>query len=553
MRILSVSEMRALESTADMAGQSYAQMMEMAGQGVALAILHHMSIKGRRILVLVGPGNNGGDGLVAARLLKDAGANVTAYLTRERDAGQDRVYQQAKQHKVTMVTAKADAHKEELSRLVSQSHTLIDALLGTGATPPLHGEIAEVLDIVHQTLEKTRRNPLTTLNALPCKNNMYPLIVAVDGPSGMDFDTGEVDTLTLKAHITVTFATPKWGHFSLPGAEYIGKLITANIGIPQGIDIPGDRTEVVTPDLVKSWLPSRPLDAHKGTFGKALIVAGSANYTGAAALAASAAVRAGVGLVTLALPSMLHSAIVPAVPEATYLLLPHALGVLDEPAVSLVVEKTGGYSAMLVGPGLSHTPETTSFVRGLLGLTPKKRGTGFVSSPAKDTHPPALPPLVIDADGLNILSEIPQWSEILPQECVLTPHPGEMARLTGMTTKEIQAKRIDIARKYATEWGHIVVLKGAFTVIANPKGETMLLPFANPGLSSAGTGDVLAGSIVALRAQGLSAFKAAVSGTYLHALAGEIVRDKLGIAGIAASDVAAALPLAWQQLCSAKL
>jgi len=298
------------------------------------------------------------------------------------------------------------------------------------------------------------------------------------------------------------------------------------------------------------WLPPRPLNAHKGTFGKALIIAGSVNYTGAAVLAASAATRAGAGLVTLAVPNLLHSAIVPVAPEATYLLLPHSLGVLDAPAVAILREKLENFSALLVGPGLSHTAETTAFLRSLLGLSPKKRGTGFVP---QDSAPETgltktLPPLVVDADGLNILSEIPDWHAILPEGSILTPHPGEMARLTQSTPADVQANRLAMARKYAAQWGHVVVLKGAFTLVAAPGGETILLPFANPGLSSGGTGDILAGAIVALRAQGLDAFKAAVTGAYLHAMAGEIARIKLGTAGIAASDVARALPDAWRRL-----
>jgi hydroxyethylthiazole kinase-like uncharacterized protein yjeF len=381
----------------------------------------------------------------------------------------------------------------------------------------------------------------------------------VDGPSGLDFDSGAIDPLALKAHLTVTFAAPKWGHFALPGAEYVGELLVADIGIPKHVEISSKGTAITAPETIRQWLPSRPLDAHKGTFGKALIVAGSVNYTGAALLAASAAVRAGAGLVTLAIPNLLHPAIVPALPEVVYILLPHTLGVLDAYATAPLVEKLRGksssgeytptYSAMLVGPGLSHTPETTSFIRRLLGLDTGKRSTGFAPSESKpESEHPILPPLVVDADGLNILSDIPDWHGLLPPETILTPHPGEMARLAGKTTAEVQANRLRIAQTNAAAWGHIVVLKGAFTIVAAPNGETMLLPFANPGLGSAGTGDVLAGTIVALRAQGLEAFKAAVVGAYLHGLAGEIVRERLGTAGMTASDVAHALPEAIQRI-----
>ncbi|MEJ5312040.1 MAG: NAD(P)H-hydrate dehydratase [Anaerolineae bacterium] len=555
MRILSVSEMRALESTADMAGYSYAQMMEQAGRSVAVAMVQRLSpLRGRRVLVLVGPGNNGGDGLVAARMLHESGAQVTAYLTGKRDPEQDAVFKQAQASGVTIVHAQDDPQYETLIRLTSQTHAILDSLLGTGSNPPLRGIIAEVLRNVKAGLAQIAPDPLTPLNRPPKPAASRPLIVAVDGPSGLDFDSGDIDPLALKAHLTVTFAAPKWGHFTLPGAEYVGELLVADIGIPRHVEIPSKGTAIAAPETVRQWLPVRSLDAHKGTFGKALIVGGSVNYTGAALLAATAAVRAGTGLVTLAIPSILHPAIVPALPEVIYILLPHTLGVVDGHAMAPLAEKLGGgnapaYSAMLVGPGLSHTPETVAFVRRLLGLETGKRNAGFIPTEGKLTgEPPSLPPLVMDADGLNILSDIPDWYKVLPPGTILTPHPGEMARLTGKTTAEVQAERLRIAQTSAAAWGHIVVLKGAFTIVAAPDGRTMLIPFANPGLASAGTGDVLAGTIVALRAQGVEAFQAAVAGAYLHGLAGEIVRERLGTVGMTASDVVRALPEAIQKI-----
>ena len=553
MHILSVSEMRALESTADMAGHTYAQMMEMAGQSVALAIHQRVAVKGRQVLVLVGPGNNGGDGLVAARFLQNAGANVTAYLTRSRAVKEDVVYRQAEEHHVTFINAENDAGRETLRRLTRTCHILIDALLGTGATLPLRGAVADVLRVVNNSLADQPHLQLTRLNTPPDLAAPRPFIVAVDGPSGMEFDTGEVDTVSLNVHLSVTFAVPKWGHFRFPAAAYSGELLVADIGIPAGIVVPGDREQVTTPQTIQQWLPSRPIYAHKGTFGKALIVAGSVNYTGAATLAATAAVRAGVGLVIVGIPNLLHVAIASALPEATYILLPHTRGVLDAPAASVLREYLADYSALLLGPGVGNTPETLAFVRTLLGLAPKKRNAGFLLHQQNGDEEPVrplqlLPPLVVDADGLNLLSQIEGWSTLLSPNTILTPHPGEMARLTGKSVADVQADRINIARKSAQVWGHIVVLKGAFTVIAAPDGQIMLLPFANPALSSAGTGDVLAGTIVALLAQGLAPFPAAVTGAYLHGLAGEIVRQRLGETGVAASDVATALPEARRRL-----
>lgn len=551
MHIVSVAEMKALEAAADAAGHTYARMMELAGQHVARAILKRLTVKGRRALILVGPGNNGGDGLVAARYLAEAGATVTVYLSRARDAGKDEVYRKAVERGLTVVVAANDPECRELRRLTSQCHLLVDALLGTGATPPLEGAIAELLQAAGAVLENGEPDPLTWLTGPQEAQRNRPHIVAVDGPSGMDFDTGDSDPRALRADLTVAFAYPKTGHFRFPAAGQVGELVVADIGIPADVarQIPLTGPMIVTPQQVAGWLPARPANAHKGDFGKALLVAGSANYTGAAALAASAAVRAGAGLVTLGLASSLHSAIAPQVPEATYLLLPNALGALTPDAAPLLQAHWEGYTALLLGPGLSQAEETGDFVRAFFGARTEKRAAGFLpSEAASPTEHTAFPPLIVDADGLNLLAQLPDWPQRLPAGSILTPHPGEMARLCGCATADVQAARETLAKEKAAAWGQVVVLKGAFTVVAAPDGRVALLPFANAGLASAGTGDVLAGAITALRAQGLAAFEAAVAGTYLHGLAGELARKKHGAAGMAASDVVAALPEAWRRL-----
>lgn len=550
MRILSIPDMRTLESEADAAGHTYAEMMDLAGKSVAGIVEKWMPAAEKRVLVLVGPGNNGGDGLVAARILRESGADVTAYLTRPRDPDADPVFQAAQAAGTVIVLAQDDPHGDTVRALVASTGVIVDALLGIGATPPVRGTIASVLKHVNAALATRREPSYTTLKPVAGSTPKKPVIVAVDGPSGLDFESGDIDAAALKADVTVTFAGPKWGHFRFPGAAYTGEPVVADIGIPESVNLPGDGVCVATPATIREWLPARPPDAHKGTFGKALIVAGSINYTGAAGLAASAAVRTGAGLVTLAIPSVLHGAIVPLVPEATYLLLAHTQGVLDARATGPLEEVVSGYSALLIGPGLSHTPETTAFLQQFLGRTWKKRNAGFRrdTSPSVEKNVAALPPLVIDADGLNILSATPDWTQLLPPETILTPHPGEMARLTGRSTPDVQANRVESACENANAWNSVVVLKGAFTVIAAPDGRTMLLPFANPALASAGTGDVLAGAIIALRAQGLGAFEAAVCGAYLHGLAGDIVREQRGTLGLAARDVAEGLAAASKKL-----
>jgi ADP-dependent NAD(P)H-hydrate dehydratase / NAD(P)H-hydrate epimerase len=549
MQILSVSEMQKVESTANDAGHSYMQMMDLAGGAVAQALQQRERVAGRRILVLVGPGNNGGDGLVAARRLHQEGAIVTAYLMRARAAEEDPVFQGAVNAGVGMRVADEDPDRTLLKQHVLQADVIIDALLGTGASPPLRGAIADILENVHAALSARSRSFLTPIHYVAPEAPPHPTIVAVDGPSGLDFDTGDIDDLALQAHLSVTFAYPKWGHVTHPGAIKVGDLIVADIGIPETVRIP-EGPHLATATLAAHWLPARAPDAHKGTFGKAMIVAGSANYTGAAILASRAAVRAGAGLVTLALPSELHAAVVTAIPEVTYLLLPHTLGIVNGSAVEVLLEYLKGYTALLIGPGLGNTTESRMFMDLLLDNRGQRRATGFLRTEVLPSQAAALPPMVIDADGLNLLAQMPDWTDRLPADCILTPHPGEMARLTGTSAREIQADRLGIATRWAETWRQVVVLKGAFTIIAAPGKDPVLLPFANAGLSSAGTGDVLAGTITALRAQGQGAFEAAVAGGYIHGLAAEIVTRTRGTAGTAAGDVVEALGEAWRRLAS---
>jgi hydroxyethylthiazole kinase-like uncharacterized protein yjeF len=535
MKIVTVDKMRRIEAASDAAGHSYAAMMERTGHGVAEAIIARCGVQDRQILILVGPGNNGGDGLVAARYLAEAGARVSCYLLKPRDPATDENFRLVQERGLEIVLAGEDEQWQGLRHLVREADVIVDALLGTGTRLPLRGTLAEMLSVTGQLLQERRqpaRQPLTTLVAtsVPVERD-WPFIVAVDGPTDLEYDSGALDDAAIPADLTVTFAYPKTGHFRFPGAGALGELIVADIGTDPSLA--DDVTlEVVTPEMVRSWLPPRPPDAHKGTFGKAMIVAGSANYTGAAYLAGAAATRAGAGLVTLALPAAIHAAVAARLAEATYLPLPDELGDIAAGAARVLVGQSRGYDALLLGPGLGRQQETAAFVESLLGFVGAEENEG--------------PPLIVDADGLNILAEIENWSERLPPEGILTPHPGEMARLMGCTTRDVQADRVAVAQSRAAAWRQVVVLKGAYTVVAAPDGRTAIEPFANPGLATAGTGDVLAGTIVALRAQGLGAFEAAAAGAYLHGLAGELARMEIGVVGMVAGDVLTHLPRAWR-------
>ncbi len=548
MKIVTVEQMQRIEAASDAAGHSYAAMMERAGQSVADAIAARRDVQGRRVLVLVGPGNNGGDGLVAARHLAESGASVVCYLLKPRDPAGDENLRLAQECGVTVVLSGADEAQRKLRHLAREADVVVDALLGTGTRLPLRGALVGLLTLVQETVA-TRRQParaaLLSLTTPPTPAERAPLVVAVDGPSGLDYETGALDEAALPADLTVTFAHPKPGHLSFPGAGVLGELLVADIGVDPAL-ADEIQLEVATPEMVRGWLPPRPPDAHKGTFGKALIVAGSVNYTGAAYLSGAAATRAGAGLVTLALPGAIHTAVASRLAEATYLLLPHEMGVISSPAARVLAGRVAGYDALLLGPGLGQERETVSFVTAFLGGGGQEKRLGFGLAGAQDSPPPALPSLVVDADGLNILAGLDGWPDLLPAGSILTPHPGEMARLMGCETSQVQSARVATAQSQAAAWGQIVVLKGAYTVVAAPDGRTVIEPFANAGLATAGSGDVLAGTIVALLAQGMEPFAAAVGGAYLHGLAGEMARAEIGGAGMVAGDVLNYLPRAWQ-------
>jgi NAD(P)H-hydrate epimerase len=536
IKLFTVAEMVAAERAADAAGYSYAQMMESAGQRVAEAIQQRHDVVDRSVLVLVGPGNNGGDGLVAGRYLAEAGAAVAFYLTKPRDLETDDNLARVEAMGLDILLAEHDQRSRALHHRLRVADIIIDALLGTGVSKPIAGPIATVLEQLAAVVrEKKRdgsdRSALTTLAAPPTADDESQensparlVIVAVDCPSGLNCDSGALDPLAVAADLTVTFAGPKRGHFKFPGAAACGELVVADIGIDPALPaVAAVPVQMATAELARALLPKRPPDGHKGTFGTALIAAGSLRYWGAPALAARGAFRSGSGLVTLAVPQRLRPALAGQFPEATYPLVTDT-DVLGVATANLLLGSLKSYQAILVGPGLG---EAGSFLAALLdGLR----------EPA-EAEP--APPLVIDADGLNLLAAMSGWPERLPPNTILTPHPGEMARMVGRSLAALRDEdRIELALEKAGEWGHIVLLKGAYTVIAAPDGQATLLPFANPLMAVGGSGDVLGGIITGLLAQGMEPYDAAVLGGYLHGAAGQLARDYWGDAGLLASELA---------------
>ena len=514
MKIVTADEMREIDRRCSQIGLPTAVLMENAGRAVARAIKDYLGdVSGKRFLVLVGPGNNGGDGLVAARYLHDWGGEVQLYLTAPRD---DQNYKLTQEKGIASALAGADEDLSQLDNWLSSAQVVIDAVLGTGKARPLEGAIKKVLEKVQR--EKDTHSKLT--------------VVAVDLPSGINADTGAIDSVCPTADLTVTLAFPKPGLFASPGGAKVGQVIIADIGIPAYLadDV---KTELLTASWVKSVLPERPAYSNKGTFGKVLVVAGSVNFVGAAYLACSGAMRAGAGLVTLATPASIQPIVAAKSTETVYLPLPESVhGVIGPEAVKPIYDVLPECDVLLVGCGLGQNQATVKFLGDFL----------------LENKPPSCPPVVLDADALNILTHYPEWWKKLPEDVILTPHPGEMARLTGKTVAEVQSNRLGVTRAAAETWGKTVVLKGAHTIIATPKKQAWISPVANPGLASAGTGDVLAGVIAGLLGQGVSPLNAAACGVYLHGEAGEIVRKQMGDAGMLASDLLTALPLATRSL-----
>ena len=515
MKLLTSAEMRELEQRAEAAGVSTDTLMENAGLAVAQEIWMQLgSLEERRIAVLVGPGNNGGDGLVAARHLHEWGAQVRVYALKERD---DPQWNQTLELGVPCGTVAEDDNFEALEGLLAGAEAIVDALLGTGSSRPIDGDLAGIMERLAAVRSKT----------------VKPKLVAVDLPTGLDADSGRLDPLAVGADETVTFHAPKVGLYMQPGASAAGSVQQVEIGIPPGLD-EDLQTEVLERRAAKALLPARPSDAHKGTFGRVLVIAGSSRYPGAAVLAARGAYRAGAGLVTIAAPESIALHLISAVPEATLLPLPeHDPGVISGFAAwETVRDELSSVDAVVLGCGFGQHDHSGVFVRNLL-----------ISEEVA-----AVNGIVVDADGLNLLAAD---MSVLPNAVapvVLTPHPGEMGRLTGLSNDEVQQQRLTLARDCAAEWNCHVVLKGANTVVATPDNRARVSEVAQPALATAGTGDVLSGAIGALLAQGLAPFDAATLGVYLHGDAGNRAARARGTIGVTASDVAEQLAMASRSL-----
>lgn len=543
MKVVTAAEMAAIEQASERAGVSTDALMENAGLAVAQLARELLDggVAGKRILTLVGPGNNGADGLVAARHLRRWGGESAGYLAARRPAADPKL-RRARDYGAAVYRIEDDPGLHLLDRLLSQAELVIDAVLGTGVSRPLSGELREALLLVASAGESGRR------------------LLALDLPTGLNADSGAVDAACPPADVTAALGYPKAGLLRFPGAGYAGRLRVLDIGIPPGLpEEAAVGLELLTPEWVAQRLPPRPPEAHKGTFGHALIIAGSRRYVGAAYLAAQAAVRSGAGLTTLASPQSVYPINAARSAEAIHLPLPEDdEGRISESAAELLRRQSGRFSALAIGCGMGRYAGGAALLEKLLFSAESGGGgdAGGVNDTAADNQMtggddsgvsdaaaggfPAFPagrPALIDADGLNNLSQIANWPERARHPLVLTPHPGEMSTLTGRPVGEIQADRVAAARHWAGRWNAVVLLKGAHSVIAAPGEPALLLPAANPGLATGGTGDVLSGIIAGLLAQGLPPLAAAGCGAWLHAAAGAQAVAQRGAAATAASDL----------------
>jgi ADP-dependent NAD(P)H-hydrate dehydratase / NAD(P)H-hydrate epimerase len=485
-------------------------LMENAAAAIASEMERFFDgLAGVRVGIICGKGNNGGDGLALARRLRIRGVPVrvallAAFASYKNEAGLNLAI--LRKMDVEIVP---NASSTAIAEIVEWSDVLVDAMLGVGLSTPLKGNYAFAAELM---------------------NVAGRPVVAIDIPTGINADTGEVMGTAVRSDLTVTLALPKRGLMLHPGAAFAGELRVADIGIPQEVlERENINVSLLDQALVAGLMGEREQDAHKGDFGHLLVVAGSLGKTGAASMAARGALRSGVGLVSVAAPFSLVPVIQQQVIEAMCVPAGESIdGTIGVGAEEELLKASGRMNACAIGPGLSTHHETVQVVKNLIQRV--------------------AVPMVIDADGVNALAGSVDVLVKAKAPVVLTPHPGEMARLMGITTSDVQQDRIGMAQGFAEEYGVTVVLKGAGTVIATPDGEVFINTTGNPGMATGGTGDVLTGMIGSLLAQGYGPAQAACLAVHLHGLAGDLAAEEKGEAGMIASDLIEKIPAAIQQM-----
>jgi NAD(P)H-hydrate epimerase len=510
MKVVTGETMQQMDRrTIDELGISGLTLMENAGRSCVDAIIAEFGTK-KSAVVVAGKGNNGGDGFVIARLLAAQGWQVHVYLLchPEEVGGDAAVNLQLVDVPLITVCAEPGTLKPHL-KAFDTTGVIVDAILGTGLKSEVRGIYAEAIELV---------------------NAAKAPVFAVDIPSGVDAATGKILGIAVRADRTVTFAAAKLGTILYPGAELCGRLTVAHIGIPEVVVSEAPGVEFIDRAAAGRLLKPRKRQTHKGQCGHCLIVAGSTGKTGAAAMAANSAVRAGAGLVTVAVPATLNPIMeVKTTEPMSQALSDGGSGFLGSDAFDAIMAAIAGKEVLAIGPGLGTTPETSALVCHVVSEAPL--------------------PLIIDADGLNALAAQPDALALRKAaDVILTPHPGEMARLAGVTVTEVERDRIGIAREFSSKYQVFLLLKGARTVIAAPNGDVAINGSGNPGMASGGMGDVLTGILAALVAQGYSPFAACCLGAFIHGFSADLVAAEKGEIGISAVDVQEMLPFAFKKL-----
>ncbi|RLB38309.1 MAG: bifunctional ADP-dependent NAD(P)H-hydrate dehydratase/NAD(P)H-hydrate epimerase [Deltaproteobacteria bacterium] len=508
MRLVTASEMKEMDGMAirDL-GIPGAVLMENAGRAATRVFLEYFRPKaGARVLVVCGRGNNGGDGYVMARYLQGAGLrpSVVILCPEEKIEGDALTHLRViRRLDFDIQIAPGPEPWLPVRKALESYDYVLDGILGTGLNSPVREYYAAVIDDLNAS-----GRPIT----------------AIDIPSGLNAETGQVMGTAVRARLTVTFGFPKVGQVIYPGAALVGRLVRVDIGIPEAVSgrVPATRF-LAGPQYFRDLLGEEREDTHKGHRGHLLVLAGSTGKTGAATLACLGALRAGAGLVTLGVPETLNPVLEGNLIEAMTVPLPDTGdGHLAARARDQVLELLEGKTALAVGPGLSTHPETVRLVREVVSACPL--------------------PMVIDADGLNALAEAPGILEGLGAEAALTPHPGEMGRLTGTSAAQVQENRVGTAVDFANRTGCHLVLKGARTLIASPRGRIYVNPTGNPLLSSGGSGDVLTGLMGGFLARRAPTLEAALAAVYLHGLAADLLAERMGRAGVLASELLGVIP-----------
>lgn len=509
MKVATSAYLRAVDANAvKRYGMRSITLMENAGRGCAQIILRELRRHGKRVAVVAGKGDNGGDGFVIARHLKNSGVDVSAVLLAgENELKGDSLVNYRTWRKMGGATATVTTARELRDEATALKHAgvIVDAIFGTGLSQPVRGIYAEVIGFI---------------------NGLDKKVVSVDVPSGIDATTGAVLGIAVKAAVTATMAMPKAGLYIYPGRDHAGRIEVVDIGVPKALlEDEKNRCFVTTDEDLRRVLKPRSSDTHKGTYGHVLVLGGSTGKTGAAYMSAMGAMRAGAGLATIGLPASLNAVMEAKTTEVmTAPLQQTPDGTLGGASFAGAKKLMEGKSAAVMGPGMGVSDDVAAFVEKLV-------------KEARDM------PVVIDADGLNSIAGRLGMLKKRRAGAVLTPHPGEAARLLGMSASSVQSDRVAAAKKISEKSGSVVVLKGAATVIAGPGGEVYINPTGNAGLATAGTGDVLSGMIGGLLSQGLSALDAAVCAVYIHgACADEIKKANAGDAGMMATDLLALIP-----------